>query len=240
MRHKGTHLTSKTAITKRIEAQLDAAAAARDILAEEPDAPAKREALRVWQAARLARTHADLLQSPRYAKTASFFLNDIYGPKDLSRHERAVRGILPWMTALLPEAGLETVADAFELNALSEALDAAILKALGGKAFHITDADYAEATRKVGHRADRERQIALILQLGQSLDRFTRKPLIGATLTMMRGPAIAAGLGDLQSFLERGYAAFRRMNGAQQFLNIVVSREKVLLKETFADVGDAL
>ena len=81
-------MTTKSEITKRIEAQLDAAASARDLLAGDAQAAAKREALRVWQAARLARTHDDLLQSPRYKNTASFFLTDIYGPKDLAGMSR--------------------------------------------------------------------------------------------------------------------------------------------------------
>jgi hypothetical protein len=230
-------LTTKSEITKRIEAQLDAAAAARDLLAGDAQAAAKREALRVWQAARLARTHDDLLQSPRYKNTAAFFLTDIYGPKDLSRHEQAVRRIMPLMTTVLPVAGLETVADAFELNALSESLDAAMLIALGGKVFNLTDADYAQAYRAVDQRADRERQIELIMHLGQSLDRLTRKPFIGATLTMMRGPAAAAGLGDLQDFLERGYTVFRKMHGADEFLERIASRERALLEATFANEG---
>jgi hypothetical protein len=222
-------LTTKTEVTNRIEAQLDAAASARDVLAGDPDAASKREALRVWQAARLAHTHADLLKSPRYGSTASFFLSDIYGPKDLSRHEKAVRRIMPLMTTVLPVAGLETVADAFELNALSESLDAAMLVALGGKVFELTEADYAAAYRAVDRREDRERQIELILHLGQSLDRLTKKPLIGTTLTMMRGPAAAAGLLDLQNFLERGYTAFRQMKGADEFLETITSRERALL-----------
>ena len=230
-------MTTKSEITKRIEAQLDAAASARDLLAGDAQAAAKREALRVWQAARLARTHDDLLQSPRYKNTASFFLTDIYGPKDLSRHEQAVRRIMPLMTTVLPVAGLETVADAFELNALSESLDAAMLIALGGKVFNLTDADYSEAYRAVDQRADRERQIELIVHLGQSLDRLTRKPFIGTTLTMMRGPAAAAGLGDLQNFLERGYTVFRKMHGADEFLESIASRERALLEATFADEG---
>ncbi|MGO9475857.1 MAG: hypothetical protein ACLPWS_20990, partial [Rhodomicrobium sp.] len=80
-------MTTKNEISARIEAQLNSAASSRARLAAEPGAPARREALRVWQAARLARTHADLLETPRYASTALFFLSDIYGPKDLSRHE---------------------------------------------------------------------------------------------------------------------------------------------------------
>ena len=231
-------MTTKTSITQRIEAQLDAAAAARDVLAGKADAAARREALRVWQAARLARTHEDLLKSPRYGGTAAFFLTDIYGPKDLSRHEKAVRRIMPLMLAVLPVAGLETVADAFELNALSESLDAALLVALGDKVFQMTDADYSAAYRAVDRYSDRERQIELILQLGRSLDRLTKKPLIGTTLTMMRGPAAAAGLLDLQEFLERGYTAFKKMKGAEEFLGKIVSRERALLEETFADARD--
>lgn len=222
-------MTAKNEISKRIEAQLDAAASVRNEAAAEPDAQAKREALRAWQAARLARTHADLLESPRYAGTASFFLSDIYGPKDLSRHEKAVRRILPIMTTVLPVAGLETVADAFELNALSESLDAAMLEELGDKVFTLTEADYARAYRAVGRRADRERQIELIMHLGRSLDRLTKKPFLGATLSMMRGPAAAAGLSDLQDFLERGYTAFRKMNGASEFLETIATRERALL-----------
>ncbi|MFY9639744.1 MAG: hypothetical protein WCD20_21270 [Rhodomicrobium sp.] len=231
-------MTTKNEISKRIEAQLDAAAAVRDETAAEPDSPAKREALRLWQAARLARTHADLLESPRYAETAAFFLSDIYGPKDLSRHEKAVRRILPLMITVLPVAGLETVADAFELNALSESLDAAMLAELGDKVFTLTEADYAKAYRAVDRRADRERQIELILHLGQSMDRLTGKPFLGTTLSMMRGPAAAAGLSDLQDFLERGYTAFRKMKGAAEFLETITTRERALLDAFFADRGE--
>ncbi len=131
-------MSTKNNIAARIEAQLNAAADARADLAEEPGAAGKSESLRAWQAARLTRTHADLLESPRYAATAQFFLTDIYGPKDLSRHEAAVRRILPLMISVLPAAGLETVADAFELNALSESLDAAMLEELGDKISGLT------------------------------------------------------------------------------------------------------
>lgn len=156
----------------------------------------------------------------------------------MSRHEKAVRRILPLMITVLPVAGLETVADAFELNALSESLDAAMLAELGDKVFTLTEADYAKAYRAVDRRADRERQIELILHLGQSMDRLTGKPFLGTTLSMMRGPAAAAGLSDLQDFLERGYTAFRKMKGAAEFLETITTRERALLDAFFADRGE--
>ena len=227
-------MTTKKEISARIVAMLAMAADVRAALASEPQALNKREALRTWQAARLARTHADLLASPRYADTAAFFLSDIYGPKDLTGHLAGVHRILPPMLKVLPVAGLETVADAIELNALSESLDADMLRRLQDKVFALTGTDYVAAYWAMGRQADRERQIALISHLGQSLDRLTRKPLIGTALAMMRGPAAAAGLSDLQEFLERGYRAFRQMKGADEFLEKITSRERSLSEAWFA------
>ena len=227
-------MTTKKEVSERILAKLAMAADVRAGLADEPEAPRKRAALREWQAGRLARTHADLLESPRYAETAAFFLTDIYGPKDLSGHLEEVRRILPLMLKVLPVAGLETVADAIELNALSESLDAAMISRLQDKVFALTGADYVTAYGEVGRKHGRERQIDLILHLGQSLDRLTRKPLIGTALAMMRGPAAAAGLLELQEFLERGYKAFRQMKGADEFLDKITSRERVLSEAWFA------
>lgn len=233
--HKGKGLTTRNAVRSRIEAELNVAAGVRAKLAADPKGRERREALRLWQAARLARTHADLLESPRYGETALFFLRDLYGPKDLSRHEAEVQRILPLMMKVLPEAGLETVGDAIELNALSESLDADMSAVLKEKVFALTEADYVKAYRIVGRRADRERQIGLIARLGSSLDRLTRKPFVGAALSMMRKPAIVAGLADLQNFLERGYTAFRTMKGASEFLDAITSRELALLDKWFGN-----
>ncbi len=223
-------MTTKDAIRERLRSELDRAATVRSGLASDKKSAARRLALRSWQAERLARTYADLLAHPRYKATATFFLSDLYGPRDLTQHEEAVRRLLPTMEKLLPEAGLETVADAIELSALSETLDAAVIGALASAAVNTIDATaYAKAYARVGQRGERERQIRLIGALGRSLDALTHHPLIGATLSMMRLPAKVAGLGDMQSFLERGYTAFRGMNGAEEFLSIVETRELALL-----------
>ncbi len=113
---------------------------------------------------------------------------------------------------------------------LSESLDAAMVPVLGGKISELTAEDYAAAYRSVSRRSDRERQIDLIVHLGQSLDQLTRKPLIGTVLKAMRAPAFAAGIWELQDFLERGYYAFREMKGAGEFLRTMSSRERALIE----------
>jgi hypothetical protein len=201
----------------------------------------KRGWLRAWQAGRLARTHRDLLESRRFRAAAKFFLTDLYGPEDIGRHVEDARRIVPVMTRVLPDSGLATVAHAVELNALSESLDGAMIEALGDRAATIDEAAYADAYRAIDRADERARQIELIELLGKALDKLTHIRFIGITLKMMRGPAILAGLGELQAFLERGYSAFGAMRGgASEFVTIVVSRERAISRALLAGDDAAL
>ncbi len=110
----------------------------------------RRQALRAFQAARLARTHADLLASTRYQAAAEFFLSDLYGPKDLGARDAEIERVLPLITNALPTAGLRALQAAAELDALSEQLDATMVTALDGKLdTPLTDADCRIASRMV-------------------------------------------------------------------------------------------
>jgi hypothetical protein len=193
-----------------------------------------RLSLRAWQAARLARTHADLLASEHFGHVATFFLSDIYDLKDLSRRDAAIKRIVPIMTKLLPTAGLETVADAVELDALTESLDAAMVAVLGSGVSALDAASYGNAYRQVDRRADRERQILLIDHLGHAIDHLAQMPLIGATLGMMHMPARLMGLGDLQNLLERGYDALKGMGDIDEFLSLIMAREQRLMNALFS------
>ena len=75
----------------------------------------------------------------------------------------------------------------------------------------------------------------MTLQVGEALDRYTRKPFIGHSLLMMRGPARAAGLRELQRFLETGFKAFSAMGGAQDFLHLIGERERAFAAAAFAE-----
>jgi hypothetical protein len=92
---------------------------------------------------------------------------------------------------------------------------------------------YGGAYRRVGRRTDRERQIGLIEEMGQALERLGRVPLVGATLAAMRVPAWFAGLANLLDFLERGYAAFHGTEGLDEFLEPVVTRERAVMEALF-------
>jgi hypothetical protein len=227
-------LSDKEDVVQRLHRQLDLAAELQASAKANPGVEAARERLRAWQAVRLARAHADLLASPRMGPAATFFLTDLYGSTDLSKLAGDVKRIVPVMTKFLPVAGLETVADAIELHALSEKLDIAMVKALGNRIRKLDATAYGRAYRKVDRRGDRERQIALIRDVGQALGRLIGQPFVSSALGLMRKPAQLAGFGELQAFLERGHDAFRKMGDTKEFLGLIVSRERKLLKALFA------
>jgi len=224
----------KESIIQRLTSRLDLSTRLRASARADVDTGERRQRLRAWQASRLARTHADLLASPRFGLAAAFFLTDVYSTKDVSSRDEAVKRAVPAMSKFLPVSGLETVADVIELDALSEDLDAAMVVALGARVTTIDAAAYGRAYRKVDRRKDRERQIYLIEHLGQSLDRLANRRFAGSALVLMRKPAQVAGFGDLQEFLERGYDAVHKMGSLEEFLTLVVSREQRLLEAVFA------
>ena len=195
----------------------------------------RRDRLREWQAARLARTHADLLASPLYGVAASFFLNELYGPKDFSERDAEVERILPLMTSMLPVSGLRTLLLAVEVDALSERFDAAMVGVLGSALDrNLSESAYAAAYCEVGERAGRLLQIRLVGETGEALDALARKPFVRGALKMMHGPAHLAGLGELHAFLERGFEAFKSMRDASEFLETIVARERAIAIALFA------
>jgi hypothetical protein len=195
-------------------------------------APARLAELKRWQTKRLERTYADIAAQPRYQAATAFFLDDLYGPKDFSGRDQAMLRILPVMSRVLPQKAVETAALAIELEAVSESLDQRLAAALPAGPI---DADvYAKAYRETSTRPERQHQIELIDAVGHRLDALVGKPFLSGTLKLMRRPAKMAGLGDLQDFLERGFAAFHAMNGADGFLALLRERETAILNRIFS------
>jgi hypothetical protein len=194
--------------------------------------PARLAELKAFQAARLAASYADIASQPRYRDATAFFLEDLYGPKDFSRRDASMLRVLPAMTRMMPASALETAMLAIELEALSEALDHRTAECLPPGP--VDEESYAQAYRQGTTREERERQIDLLVTVGERLDRVVKVPLVHGTLKLMRAPARAAGLDELQHFLERGFSAFRAMRGAREFLDIIRTRETAILNRLFS------
>ena len=238
MSEKEHHDVDRTACVADLKRFLAEARDLRLAAAADPVRGQRRDRLRAWQAARLAKTHADLLASPQFNIAATFFLSDLYGPKDFSERDTEMEKVLPIMTTMLPVSGLRTLLLAVEVDALSERFDAEMVAVLGKRLDQdgLALDDYAAAYRQVGDRDGRELQIRLIGETGEALDALAHKAFAGAALKLMHGPAQLAGLGELHAFLERGFNAFRSLRRADEFLETIVQRERELTVSLFTTV----
>lgn len=216
---------------RQILQNLDAVAGERRARDLDPALAQRVQAIKAYQHTRFRDTYADLLVGGRYAKAAQFFLDDLYGPGDFTRRDQEFARVVPAIGRLFPREILLTVLALSELHALSERLDTAMGRAHA--AASVEPASYGAAWREVGEPAQRERQIALMLEVGRALDGYTRSALLRHSLRLMRGPAHAAGLGALQTFLERGFDTFREMRGAEPFLALIAQRERELAARLF-------
>lgn len=196
--------------------------------------------LRRWQAGRLEHGFERFLRDPATRPAARFFLNDVYGDHDFSRRDADIAKVLPMMQGLLPQALLATVADGIGLGALTHALDlrmAAVLEQLAPRRRTLDASLYAQAYRAVGLPRLRSRQIGLIAAVGHGLGGALRTPRTGMLLKLSRLPARAAGLGELQGFLERGFEAFGALADVEGFLGDIDRSERAISRRLFA--GDA-
>ncbi len=215
---------------------LERNAALRDAFADSPAESKRLAELQRWQSERLLRSHADLRANPRYRAAVEFFFSELYGGGDPRARDRDLQRVHRVMEALLPSEALQALSLAIELEILSQELDGDVTRALAPGP--ITVESYADAYRKAGRRADRERQIALLDVIGSYLDGVVRKPIIRGLVRFARRPAHAAGFGSMQEFLEHGLDAFEGMRGVDEFLGKLRDREARALERLFAGVAD--
>jgi hypothetical protein len=192
-------------------------------------------ALSNWQAVRLKKTHNDLYTTQRYHQGLEFLLKDLYAPKEFTRRDDDLERVFPTMVKLLPDNLLYTVSLLVELNLLTQQLDEQLAHALFVElnVDEISENSYCEAYRLCNNKALRAHQTQLIANIGNDLDVYVRSRLIRFTLKVTRSPAEMAGLGNLHSFLRRGFEAFHEMEGVDELLEIIVDRETNILNAIF-------
>lgn len=222
---------------QKIREAVAAVSLLRQVVDADPSLRAALARVKHVQSRRFAGTYADLLAGGRHAAAARFFLDELYSDKDYAERDAQFARIAGAIQKLFPAPVADTAVALAQLHALTEELDQAMARAWLDCDGRLTDAQrYVCAWRKVDRRPDREGQLAVVLDIGRQMARLTRTPGLRTMLRMMRAPAVAAGLGSLQRFLESGFDTFADMargGGAGDFLGTIGARETELIAMLF-------
>ena len=179
-----------------------------------------------WQLEYMLPFFSDLLGPEGYAEAVDFIVSDLAGV-GVSARDREIERATPVIVRSLPAHPLATAAAAVELNARALEINLGICRELlvdGELPSVITEKDYLAACRTVSSYDECMDLVHLAVELGETLKRLVRFPLIGGLLRTMRRPAHAAGFGALQEFLETGYLTFKRISDIDGFLELLHER----------------
>lgn len=221
-----------------ILAHLNVVEKSRDAVRADPPLQRRVHAVKSYQGQRFERTYRDWIEQPASNRACRFFLDELYGAKDFSERDRQFARIVPTMTRMFPTELTDTVKSLAALHALSESLDLEMARNLQGP--NVDAVRYTAAWQATGRSPEREQQIQLMQDVGNALSVYTRKPMLRRGLRLMRAAAEAAGLGDLQRFLEDGFDSFASLPDAKRFLSSVASRERALAARLFEADADEL
>lgn len=193
-----------------------------------PSTDPKLQALQSWQRDRLDGTYADLAAQDTYRDACVFFLDELYGGKNVNERDRQLERALPVMKRFLPDHLLYAIGEAMRLQWMSLDLDSRLAARIEGP---LDQPEYARAYRRLEAWSEREEQIRLIGDLGELLVETVRKPMIRRLVHWMHRPAVAAGFGRLQEFLMEGLDAFAVMGkDGTYFVDTIVERERAGLE----------
>lgn len=191
-----------------------------------------------WQAERLKSTHQDLYRHPGYHTGLEFLLTDLYAPAGMTQRDDNIDRVFPKMVKWLPDHLLDTFAGLVELNLVTQSLDLELAEWFAERHIdtrQLSGESYCEAYRASRQLPVRERQLQLVADTGQQLDRYVRNRTLGWLLSITRGPADMAELGDLHSFLHRGYSSFRNMDKVDLLIERLIGREQQVMRNILAN-----
>lgn len=203
-------------------------------------------ALRQWQAKRFRQTYADVLQDLHMGPAALFFLTELYSEHEYSQRDAQFARIAGTIERLFPRSVVKTATLLAQMHALSESLDACMALTWMSQIpeshnvhshtealdFSLYQSLWRALLQFRGYTTGRAEQLQATHALGIQLQQHTQVTGLRLMLKMMRKPASAAGLHDLQRFLELGFDTFGQLGRAGKvplFLDTVGDRESAWL-----------
>lgn len=183
--------------------------------------------------------YRDMGKQSRYSAAVDFLINDLFGPNSLCYRELGLEKAEATMLRVLPAGLLQAVIQAIEFSLLTLQLDLQLAEVLDRS--HVPgalldDMTLHAAMRKTAAAAGYQWQTGLVLEIGAEIELVVHKPFVTMGLKMCRHPARAMGLGELQDYLERGVAAFKKMKGSTEFFRMFEQRELEYLESVFRSV----
>ncbi len=200
--------------------------------------------VQAWQKQRMQRTHAKQFAEKHNLLMAEYFINRLYGGPDFDALAQQIACLSKYAhkaEKLIPDNAIKTGTSGVELAILAVQLDEQVAMQLL-QDYHpyekLTDEMMRITYLKLNQGEGRLKQLDLLDQLGQSLDKYMRSFVVYAAFKMCKGAALKYNFNVMYEFMQDGFLAMKPLKSAEKFVKDFTAAERQIICKVHA--GDPL
>ena len=204
---------------------------------KQPDLLLRLQDVQAWQKARMQRTHAKQFAEKQNILMSEYFLNRLYGGPDFDALAEQIARLMKYAhkaEKLIPENAIKTGTLGVELAILAVQLDEEVAIQLL-QDFHpyeaLTDDMMRDTYLKLDQGQSRLNQLALLDQLGASLDKYMRSFVVYTAFKMCKGTANKYNFNTMYEFMQEGFLAMKPLKSAERFVRDFTQTEREIIEK---------
>ncbi len=189
--------------------------------------------VRKLQVERLRKTYDDFFQNPEFTKISKYFFEQIYGAGDKASRDAAFNKIYEKLSAAVNPKRITRVTQLKQLNELTDELDLAVARRFMAmkKKSAMTLKDFETCYKALGNKAEREIQLALLMETTRFFHKLAHVPLLGFVIKPTQLAAKMLGVEYIMEFFMEGYRSFKSVKDAEPFMVAIEERERAYLNK---------
>ncbi len=204
---------------------------------QQPDLLRRLQDVQAWQKMRMQRTHAKQFAEKQNILMSEYFLNRLYGGPDFDALADQIARLTKYAhkaEKLIPDNAIKTGTSGVELAILAVQLDEEVAMQLL-QDFHpyeaLTDDMMRDTYLKLDQGEARLKQLALLDQLGVSLDKYMRSFMVQAAFKMCKGAANKYSFNVMYDFMQDGFLAMKPLKSAEKFVLDFTKVERQIIEK---------
>ncbi len=193
--------------------------------------------VQLWQKQRMQKTHTVLFNAKNNQLMAHYFLNRLYGGPDFDPLAAQIERLMHYVhkaEKLIPENAIKTGTAGVELAILAVQLDEDVAaQLLKDYPTHqsIDDQMMQQTYRQLDQQQQRLHQMALLDELGHSLDKYMRSFMVYTAYKMCRGVAQKYHFELMYDFMGEGFSAMKPLKSAANFVQQFTAVERQIIEK---------
>lgn len=206
----------------------------------QPELKQRLQDVQAWQKARMQRSHSKQFAEKQNVLMSEYFLNRLYGGDDFDAMAEQIARLSKYAhkaEKLIPDGAVKTGTLGVKLAIFAVQLDEQVAAQLLLD-YHPNEALSDDMMRltylKLDQGEQRLKQLALLDELGASLDKYMRSFIVQAAFKMCKGAAEKYRFEVMYDFMQDGFLAMKPLKSTEKFVHQFSNVERQVIAKVHA------